>query len=504
MQGTLKTIGSLTVLKIIAAITGLVYSVLQVRYFGANAAMDAYFVALTAVYVITSIVQGGQLAEVFLPEYLKVKSEQSAAQAHQLFSAMMNRVLVVVAVFSFVVYFLAPFLIQVLGVGLPQEYQVLATDLFRVALLLILFTLFSAFVSATLNAEHVYGRTELTGLINSLLSLILIVLFHQVVGLWILVYALLAGKVVELATGIFFLKKAGVRYYAIWRVADYDLNRFFKVLFVTSGYVGATQFYTTVLTAATSLLPEGTLSIFNYVKQLSTKASGIVLMPISTIFFSKFATLVAQHKANLTSYLTKPLMAMLVIAGTMLALIILVGNELLSLLWSEKTLTPTDFKLAYLMLVLNFAGIFISAIGGIFRKSAISMGAPKPLYIRWIGVQLFCAGYSYGIITAFGTLGLISILPLNMILMAVVSIYSAYREGIDVSVLLKDLLFHNGGIILLLVLATSTWFIFNLTLPLGSSAMLSFAVKLLCIGGLYVLVTVVFWQKILGIYKADK
>jgi len=504
MQGTLKTIGSLTVLKIIAAITGLAYSVLQVRYFGANAAMDAYFVALTAVYVITSIVQGGQLAEVFLPEYLKVKSEHSAEQAHQLFSAMMNRVLVVVAVFSLVMYFLAPLLIRVLGVGLPQEYQVLATDFFRVALLLILFTLFSAFVNATLNAEHVYGRTELTGLINSLLSLSLIVLFHQAVGLWILVYALLAGKVVELATGIFFLKKAGVKYYPIWRIADYELNRFFKVLYVTSGYVGATQFYTTVLTAVTSLLPEGTLSIFNYVNQLSTKASGIVLMPISTIFFSKFATLVAQQKTNLTSYLTKPLMVMLIIAGTMLAFIILVGNELLSMLWSEKTLTPTDFKLAYLMLVLNFVGILFSSIGGIFRKSAISMGAAKQLYFRWIVVQLFCAVYSYSVITALGTLGLASILPLNMTLMAGVSVYSAHREGIDVYALLKDLLFHNSGIILLVLLVISSWCIFYLTLPLRSSVLLSFAVKILAIGGLYVLTAIVFRREILGIYKANK
>ena len=504
MKSTLKTIGSLTVLKIIAAVTGLAYSVLQVRYFGANAAMDAYFVALTAVYVITSILQSGQLAEVFLPEYLKLKSEHSADQAHQLFSALLNRGLVVMAVFSLVVSFLAPVIIQMLGVGLQQEYQILAIDFFRVALLIILLTLFSAFVNSALNAEHVYGRTELTGLINSLLSLILIVLFHQAVGLWILVYALLAGKVVELLTGIFFLNRAGVRYYPILRVAGYDLNRFLKVLFVTSGYVGATQLYTTVLTAVTSMLPEGVLSIFNYVKQLSTKGSGIVLTPISTIFFSKFATLVSQHKANLTSYLTKPLMAILVIAGTMLALIVLVGNEMLSLLWSEKSLTPSNFKLAYLMLVLNFTGIFFSAVGGIFRKSAISMGAAKQLYARWIGVQLFCAASSYGIITASGIFGLVFILPLNMILMAAVSIYSAYLEGIDVSALLKKLLFHNSGILLLFVLAISTCSIFYLTLPLENNVIMSFAVKLLAIGALYVFGAIVFREKILGVLKVNK
>lgn len=492
MKGTFKTIGSLTILKIISAITGLSYSVLQVRYFGANLFMDAYFVALTATYVITSILQGGQLAEVFLPEYLKVKSEHSATRAHKFFSAVMNRILLVVVILSLIMYFLAPFLIRLLGVGLPPEFQVLATDFFRVALPLILFSLFSAFVTSVLNAEQVYGRTEITGLINSLLSLSLIILFHQEVGVWILVYALLAGKVVEAATGLYFLNKAGVVYSPIFLVADYDLNRFFKVLFVTSGYVGATQLYTIVLTAATSLLPDGTLSIFNYVKQLSTKASGVVLMPISTIFFSKFATLVARHKTNLTFYLEKPLMMMFFIAATMLALIIMVGNELLMILWREKALSPGDLELAYFMMSFNFVGIFFSAIGGLFRKSAISMGTAKPLYLRWIGVQIFCMGYSYFIIKVFGTLGLSTILPLNMTMMAGVSLYSAYRVGIDVSLLLRNLLFQNGGGIFLLVLTSFTWGICYLTLPLGNSIILSLVVKLLGIGGLYVLVALVF------------
>lgn len=496
MKAALKTIGSLTFLKTISAITGLAYSVLQVRYFGANLAMDAYFVALTAVYVITSLAQGGQLGEILLPEYLSVKRNRSAAEAHQLFSAIVNRILLLVLFVALLMYFLAPLLILLLGAGLSHEYRLLAIDFFRTALLLILFSLFSSFVNAVLNAEQVYGRTELTGLINSFLSLISIVLFHQTVGIWILVYALLAGKVVELAIGLFFLRKAGVKYSPVLSLENYNLSRFFKVLFVTSGYVGSTQIYITVLTSATSFLPDGTLSLFNYVKQLSTKASGIILTPINTIFFSKFAALVAKHKTNLTVHLTKPLIAMFVLSLTMLLLVILVGNELLSLLWSEKTLSQDDFKLAYVMLVMNFFGSVFSAIGGIFRKSAISMGTVKYLYIRWIGVQFFCAGYSYVIITLYGTHGLLTILPLNMILMSCVSIYSANKVGLEVSVLLKIILFNNGGIMFLLILAIGSLAICYLTLPFGNNIILSLATKLLGIFGLYVLLALVFKRRI--------
>lgn len=500
LTNSLKTISSLTGLKIVAAIIGLAYSVLQVRYFGATAGMDAYFVALTAVYVITSLVQGGQLAEVFLPEYLKLKNEQSADQAHRLFSAMMIRVIFFVLLFSILAYFAAPLLIQILGLGLSEEYQILATSFFRFALLLVSFTLFSAFVNATLNAEQVYGRTELTGLINSLLSLSLIIIFHKSVGLWILIYALLAGKIVELITGIFFLKKVGIKFYAIWKISDYNLNRYFRILFVTSGYVGSTQLYTSVLTAVTSLLPEGTLSIFNYVKQLSTKASGVILMPISTVFFSKFANLVSQKKSDLSSYLKKPLLAVSIIAGLMLALIMLMGNEILMLLWSNKTLSPSHFKLAYYILVMNFFGICFSSIGGIFRKSAISMGGAQSLYIRWIGVQLFCAIYSYFIITTFKHIGLITVLPINMFLMATVSTYSAYKNGIDVLYVFKSYM-NNKFILFFVLLFGSVITALYFTISIIYNPLYSFLIKFTSISVLIFLLAIRFRHYIVSLYK---
>lgn len=73
MIKNIKLLGSLTFLKILGAISGLIYSILQVRLFGATALVDSYFIATSAVLLITSLTQSGQLSEVFLPEYLKVK-----------------------------------------------------------------------------------------------------------------------------------------------------------------------------------------------------------------------------------------------------------------------------------------------------------------------------------------------------------------------------------------------------------------------------------------------
>ncbi len=454
-----RAVLQLTLYKLAAAVLGIAYSVLQVRIFGATAEVDAFFVATSAVYMITSLVQGGQLAEVFLPEYLKVKAAHSPAQAHRLFSAVVNRLMAAVAGLSLLALAFAPFLVGILGPGLAPESRELASGMFQLSLVLIVFTLFSSFVNTTLNAEGIFGRAELTGLVNNAISLFLIFSFHQQAGIWILVYALLAGKAVELVSGIWFLRKAGLRYHLVWSVPGYEILRFFRVLFVTSGYVGATQLYTSVVTASASFLPPGTLSVYNYVKFLCTKASGILIAPVTTVFFSGFSNLAAKAGADLSRKLMKPLAGILFVTLLMTAYIFLGGKELLTLLWKSASMDEVKLQLAYEMLVLGFVGLILSGLGGIFRKSAVALGASSALYTAWIFTQLASALYSYLSIRFWGTTALLFILPVNMGLMALVSFRVAGKQGIHWKEAFRNVKGSSRLLGISLLLLPALWFI---------------------------------------------
>lgn len=418
-----KIILKLTGLKLAASLIGLAYSILQVRFFGASAEMDAYFVAMSAVYMITSLIQGGQLSEVFLPIYLKQKSEVGSTTAHNLLSSILNRMALVVVLLLIILYFNSPFIVSLIGPGLGTEYKELSIQIFSLSLILVFFTLIGSFVNTTLNAEQIFGRAELTALINGLVSIAVLFWFYQDYGVFTLVYALLVGKVIEFVISLIFLKRIGFKYRLIWNSKDYDVTSFFKVMFTTSGYVGATQLYSVTITAMASFLPIGSLSIYNYVSQLSSKASSILMGPISTVFFSKFSAIVAEWKKNLVDYLKKPLSYIFTITFLIFCFICLIGYELLNLLWSEKSLSDSELKIAYIMLCLNFFGFIFSATGSIFRKASVALGNAKKLYKGWILVQLFCALYAFVSIYFLGIYGLISILVINMILMALTSFY---------------------------------------------------------------------------------
>jgi putative peptidoglycan lipid II flippase len=424
----LKTISYLTLLKIVASLLGLAYSVLQVRYFGATSLVDAYFIAMSAVYLITSLLQGGQLAEVFLPAYIKQKQDFGATQASLVLSAVINRIVLYLVVILSCLYFVAPFLIGLMGPGLDTIHQTFSIAIFRASLVLILFNIVSAFVNIALNAEQIYGRVEWTGVINSLLSILVLFLFHDSMGIWVLLIALLAGKIIEFFTGLFFLKQTDFSYRMKWKAEGFDMKYYFSILFTTSSYALATQTYNVILTAASSFLPVGSYSIFNYVLQLANKTQGIILSPISTLFFSKFSIKVAEKAANIAHFLRLPLLGLSLFAVLQLGAIILVGDDILALLWSEKALTASEYQIAYYMLIANMVGIVFSATGQIFRKATVALGGAKSLYIYWTFTQLLSAAYSFWAIKYFGVWGLASIPVLNQLLMAGVSYFVAAQK----------------------------------------------------------------------------
>jgi putative peptidoglycan lipid II flippase len=451
-----KIIIKLTGLKLVASLVGLAYSILQVRFFGASAEMDAYFVAMSAVYMITSLIQGGQLSEVFLPEYLKQKSKFGSKAAHNLLSAILTRMTLIVSIILIISYLLSPIIINLTGPGLHSEFKELGTQLFSLSLILIFFTLIGSFVGTTLNAEQIFGRSELSGLINGLVSIGILVVFYGKYGVFTLVYALLVGKIIEFLIGLYFLKQIGYKYRPLWSATEYNVSGFFKVMFTTSGYVGATQLYSVTITAMASFLPVGSLSIFSYVSQLSTKASNIIMGPISTVFFSKFSAIVSEGKKNLVNYLKKPLSYIFMITFIIFCFITLIGNELLHFLWSKKSLSISEFEIAYIMLCLNFFGFIFSAIGSIFRKSSVALGNATMLYEGWIVVQLFSAFYAFISIYFLGIFGLISILLINMVLMASTSFYISELGEIKSKSMIYKLIFNKKFILFVAGMSLST------------------------------------------------
>ena len=491
-----KNILILTGLKLIASVIGLTYSILQVRFFGASAMVDTFFVAMAAVTMITSLMQSGQLAEVFLPEYLKQKLIKGSKAAHDLLSVVINRLLVFVFASLLLIYFAAPFVLTLLGPGLASKYRSFGVEIFQISLVAVLFTVISSFVTSTLNAEEVFGRAELTAIVNSVLSLVLLLLLYKSMGIYVLIISMLVGKLVEFLMGVYFLHKIGYKYRIIWRLKDYDILPLFKTLFTTSTYVGATQLYASAITAMASFLPAGSLSIYNYVLQLSNKGSSIIMGPISTVFFSKIAKIVVKQRDNLESHIRRPFFSVFAIYFIIFCFILIVGNDFLHLLWNKRSLTEDQFLLAYWMLCLNFFGYLFSSTGYIFRKLVVAIGEANLLYRYWTFIQIFSAAYTVVAIYFGHTWGLASVLVVNMISLSMVSFVISAKNKVNTKLLFTQLFFTDKNFIFLSVTIAGTLLILFLLNFFQYGFFVGFLIKAL-------LLSIVIGSVLLSLYKSE-
>lgn len=421
----MNTLLKLFSLKFIASLLGLGYSILQVRYFGASRTIEIYFAAQSLVYLVTSLTQSGQLAEIFLPEYHKLNAIIPKLGFLGL-NIVINRMLLWGTLIMAIVFVFAPFFIDLLVPGFDTTDKEQATLIFRILLPYLYLQLINSFFITVLNAEKKFGRAEFLGLTNTIANILVLVVLYNLLGIWALVISLLLGKVIEFIFYILQLYKIGYQYQFIFSIPQFDHKSFFKTMQSTFTYVGATQFYSFVLTASISFLPEGTYAIFKYVQRLSNKIKGLFIQPFMTVFFTEYSLLLQKGK-SVTKGFQKYLggiinVNIIVIIGT-----VLLGDFIINLIWGGKKFDESNVQLAYVFLVFNIAAVLISSLSQVYRKMAVAHGKGKKLYYYWVFSQILSAVFTYFLIKYFKVNGLFFIIPINALLMGLAS-YIVYQQ----------------------------------------------------------------------------
>ncbi len=150
------------------------YSILQVRYFGASRIVEVFFAAQSLVYLVTSLAQGGQLSEVFLPEYHRLNLI-SKGLGFKALNIVINRMFFLATILSIPIFFLAPIFIDVLVPGFSEGDKKMAVLIFRILLPCLYFQLFNLFFATVLNAEEKFEKAEVLGFTNVIINLICII-----------------------------------------------------------------------------------------------------------------------------------------------------------------------------------------------------------------------------------------------------------------------------------------------------------------------------------------
>lgn len=402
----IKSISTLTILKIVGAILGITYSVIQVQYFGTSRDIEIYFAATATTYVLFSLSQSGTLAEIFLPIYIKIKTEYGKEAAHNGFSVVVTRMAAYIIVLCTLAYFFAPFLTRLVVPGFEEESQEQVTAVFRVMCFLLFPQIISSFFIVILNSEKIFGRAEMIGLFRILLNLIVLVTTYSYLGLWSLVISLCAGQIITFFIYIFLLNKNGINLSLRFKASRFDHVSFFKSIYYTLFYVGGTQFYSIVFNSVLSALPQGYFAVFKYVQALSLKAQGIISTPMLIVFFTNFSIAFQKKAENLQEIVKRNTSFIFLFTSIAILLITCYGDFVIEVLWGGKKFDKKFIQPSYEILVFNFIAMLVASLGYLYKKIVISIGLSKQGYIGWGCAQIFTGICVYFLITTLREDGL--------------------------------------------------------------------------------------------------
>ncbi len=401
-----RAIGLLTGLNLGGAVLGVLNSVLVAHLFGTSRLLEAYFAAVTTQAMVVSLSQTGQLGDIFLPQYHRIRQAEGPESARHAFSALAGWMVLASAALAALLWVAAPLVLRLLVPGFDPEAQALAAAMFRVLVLLIPLQIACALATVLCNAERWFGRPELLAVCSQAVSLATIALLWRPLGVWGLVAGLWAGQLVLGAGLVRALRGLGFRYVPALRHPSFRVSSVFVQLGYTFGYVGATQVYAFAANAALSLLPQGTYAVFKYVQQLYAKTNTVLIRPVGVVLFTYASDALARGGAGVREMVRRALSRNLGIASVTAAAVLAGSHPLLAALWGSERFGAAELELAARLLAVFFLLLYAEGAGQVARRVAMAAGLVRSSYLSAACAQLLSAAVFWGVVSRWGVPGI--------------------------------------------------------------------------------------------------
>jgi putative peptidoglycan lipid II flippase len=273
---------------LISRVLGLLRDMVLARWFGADASMDAFFVAFKIPNFLRRLFAEGAFSQAFVPVISEYRAQRTHAEVQQLASRVAGTMLGILSGITVLGVLASPVLVAIFAPGFlqrdPGQFE-LAADLLRLTFPYLLFVSLVAFAAGILNT---YGRFAAASFVSVWLNVVLI-------GAAVLVSPLLDQPELALAGGVFVsgvvqvlfllpsLKRIGILPRPRWGLRDEGVRRIMKLML--PGILGSSVAQINLLfdTLIASFLVAGSVSWLYYSDRLVEFPLGVFAIALSTV-----------------------------------------------------------------------------------------------------------------------------------------------------------------------------------------------------------------------------
>lgn len=415
-----KAVAFLGILSMVSSVLGLVFSVVLAQCYGVSREVEIYFASTSLFFVIAALTQTGSISEIALPVYHQHVEAYGKREAGRLYSQVLNWMglaATLVAIFSAL---FSKQIIHLFVPGFSLADQAKAQFFFLCISPLFVVEILRSLLGTLLNAEKIFGRTELANVASQVGNIAFVYLFYKSLGAYAAMFGLWFGQVLSFGYSAYLVHKAGFRYHFTWLDPRFPVATLLGKIQNTFSYVVATQVYMTGFNAALSLLPAGQYGVFKYATLIFSKTQGLLLHPVSTVFFSQFSKEYAKSAANVGRLIVQSNRITIISSIVVFLMVFSVGMPAFCWLWLNEKFDLTNIQLAYRVLLLHYLLLFFNGIALIYRKVDMTLGLVKELYLSFTAVQIGFAILMFFWPAHYGIFEMVAATMANVLILAVI------------------------------------------------------------------------------------
>jgi len=278
---------------VFSKVFGFVRDMILANYFGTGMANDAYVSAYSLFYL-PVLLFNSCISATLIPLYVEERDRHSLERANHFASNTLNLFALAALALSALFFLLARPLVRLIYVGFDPEKAGLTVALMRTMLLSLVFNITSIGLASLLNAAEKYIAAQLTGFPLSACIILASVFFSGRYGILAVGWGVFAANILQTLILIPFLGG----WFRYTPVLDFSDKRFHRLVVLAGPAMlsmGISELNHMIDHALASGLNPGDISAMSYAYRLITFLLGVLMVPLTTVMFSKLSRMAAAR-----------------------------------------------------------------------------------------------------------------------------------------------------------------------------------------------------------------
>ncbi|ATA94028.1 lipid II flippase MurJ [Capnocytophaga canimorsus] len=481
-------------LKLLKLPLGVLTLSLTVSYLGVSVEMDSWLVALTGIGTI-GLAMWGSINETFRSKFIVIKEVEgediALARVHSLlFYIFIFSVLSIVVIWCF-----PQLLIRFFSTQVFHNRALILSEMFRLLAPFILLNQCVAICTFVLNAYDVFYIPEISSAVSQIVNILLILLFAEQLGIYVLIIALYISTVFLLFFLLYKLRKLKVNIFplSIPNIEGFKMFFVFSIPFFIPYFFG--QLSGVVEKRMATNIGIGAVSILDFSRKIPDIFNGVILSLILTMLLPTLTKFfVNRQQEDFQKIFLEIYQLALFCLISFVTLFFVGGDDLLTLLYGRGKITTNNLQeIIYVSKVyaVSLFGIFSYIVFGMVM---LSINKGKVYAFFGALTQVVTILMNVLLVDYFGIIVFpITILIAHMISAFFMFLYFPYGRK---KILITSMKYYLYGVVSCFVVyyTFKEYYVFRETIILGN-------LQLLILKSLFALLVIFLLGKLLRIHE---